>query len=98
MINFIPTSKNPNQMFQVNINKQNCTIILTQKRTGLFFSLAVDDVFVIRSVLCENENPLVLYSYIKFVGNLYFIDVEGNKDPDYRGLGDRFILCYSDEI
>lgn len=98
MINFIPTSKNPNQMFHVNINKQNCTIILTQKRTGLFFSLAVDDVFLIRSVRCENENPLVLYSYIKFVGNLYFIDLEGNQDPDYLGLGDRFILCYSDEI
>lgn len=98
MINFIPVSKNPFQTFRININNQNCTIELMQKRTGLFLSLAVDDTFLIRTVICENINPLVLYKHIKFVGNLFFIDTEGNSDPDFKGLGDRFVLVYTDEI
>lgn len=69
-----------------------------QKRTGLFFSLAIDNSFLIHCVLCEDRNPLILYDYIKFNGNLFFMDIEGNSNPDYRGLGDRFILVYSDEI
>lgn len=69
-----------------------------QKRTGLFFSIAVDEVFIIRSVLCENINPLILYNYLKFTGNLFFVDTEGNSDPDFTGLGDRYLLVYSDEI
>lgn len=98
MINFITTSKNPFQSFQTNINDQNCTIELMQKRTGMFFSLAVDNIFLIRCILCENLNPLILYKYIKFNGNLFFMDIEGRSDPNYKGLGDRFILVYTDEI
>lgn len=69
-----------------------------QKRTGLFFSLAVDNIFLIRCILCEDRSPLILYNYIKFNGNLFFMDTEGNSDPSHNGLGDRFILVYSDEI
>ena len=32
--------------------------------------------------------------YTGFIGNLLFIDTQGNSDPSYDGLGSRFSLVY----
>lgn len=90
----IPLQAVPAQIFSVQLNGQNCDINLYQKSGGLFIDLYVDNVLVIGGVICQNLNRIVRYRYFNFIGDLAFADLQGSSNPDYTGLGERFILMY----
>ena len=94
MIQIIPTASVASQNFTVQLNNQNCTINLYQKNTGLYFDLAIDNNFIIQSMLCLNLVGLVREKYLGFVGQLAFVDTQGLSDPTYDGLGTRYQLVY----
>lgn len=96
---YIPLQAIPNQVLQVQLGGQNCTIGLQQTNYGMFFSLTLgsNSSPTVAGVLCENLVLLVRDAYLGFVGDLAFADTEGSSDPVYTGLGDitaRYQLAY----
>ena len=89
----IPLAAVPSQSLSVVLAGQNCTINVYQKSEGIFFDL----VGVVVAVLANDVGFLVCRQYEGFKGNLCFVDTQGNNDPEYTGLGTRYVLVYLTE-
>lgn len=98
MIVQIPLVAVASQTMSVQLGGQLCRINVYQKATGLYLDLYVSDVLIIGGVICESLNPLVRSIYLGFAGDLYFWDSQGNSDPDYTGLDQRFLLLWDDTL
>lgn len=88
----IPLSSSPNQAVKTIINNQNCLVNIRTQNSGLYFSLSVNGVSIVDNVLCLNGVKLIRVPYSGFVGELMFIDTEGEENPVYSGFGGRFQL------
>jgi hypothetical protein len=86
----------PSQTFSTNLGGQACVISIYQKSTGLFIDVASNNVQLVSGVICRDRIKLIRYPYLKFTGDLVFVDTQGLQDPTYDGLGDRYILVYLD--
>jgi hypothetical protein len=91
----IPISDVPAQTFNLSLGGQSCTIRIAQKTTGLFLDLLISNTLTIGGVLCLDRTRIVRDSYFGFNGDLFFVDTQGNSDPYYSELGDRYILVYA---
>lgn len=94
----VPTTAIPDQTLQIYLNSQNVTIRIYQRTFGLFVDVYVNKVAIIYGVLAFNMNLIVRDAYLGLVGDLVFFDTQGTDDPDYTGLGDRFVLLYGDDL
>ena len=90
----VPLNANPNQTLTVGLGNQACQLDVYQKSGGLFMDVYVNNALIIAGVLCENLNRIVRSLYLGFAGDLVFFDTQGTNDPDYTGLGSRFVLVY----
>lgn len=90
----IPLNATPNQKLNITLGGQYCTIQLQTLSTGLFLSLFVNDLPILQGVQCVNQCLLVRESYLGFIGDLAFTDTQGDTDPVYTGLDDRYLLIY----
>lgn len=90
----VPLNANPNQTLTVGLNNQACQLDVYQKTGGLFMDVYVNNALIIAGVLCENLNRIVRSLYLGFSGDFVFYDTQGTNDPDYAGLGSRFVLVY----
>jgi hypothetical protein len=90
----IPLQPVPSQTLNVSLASQACQIAVYQKTTGLYLDLSVAQRPIISCVLCRNRVLLVRQAYLGFLGDLSFIDTQGNADPVYSGLGTRYLLSY----
>lgn len=93
----IPLQPVPSQTVNVLLAGQNCQITISQLSTGLYCALSINNALIIGGVICQNLNRIVRNSYLGFVGDLMFADNEGDADPYYTGLGDRFTFLYLEE-
>ena len=97
----IPLRATPNQSMQIVLGAQNCTLRLYTRAEGgvehLYCDLAVDQSLVWGGVICQNRGILKLYGYLPFGGQLLFVDMEGDDDPVWSGLDNRFRLVYLEE-
>jgi len=97
MPQIIPLQAIPNQQLQVQLGTQPCTITVQQFAFGLFLSLYIGPTLILSNVLCENLVKIVRDAYLGFSGDLFFLDTQGNDNPDYTGLGSanaRYLLYY----
>lgn len=92
----VPLAALPAQKLSVTLGDQIVGISVYQKFYGLFIDVYVGGTLVIGGVICQNLNRIVRDAYFGFVGDLCFIDTQGTDDPDYTGLGTRFLLAYLD--
>lgn len=90
----IPLRPEPSQSCSVVLGGQNCQISVYQKEQGLFLDLMVNHAPIAMAVVCRDRVRLVREEYSTFVGDLVFVDSFGLSDPNYKGLGSRFILAY----
>lgn len=93
----IPLRAIPNQTVIVRLQEQVTQLNVYQKPQGLFIDVLVNNEPVVMGVICQDRNAIVRDAYLGFVGDLAFLDNEGNDDPDYTGLGgagSRFSLAY----
>lgn len=90
----IPLRATPSQVVNVQLAEQAAKIAIYQKRTGLYVDLSVGGVSVIAGIIAQNANRLVRDAYLGFRGDLAFYDTQGDADPDYTGLSDRWFLAY----
>lgn len=93
-IQVIPINAVAAQQFTIQLGNQNCDISIYQKNTGLFFDMVVNENPCVNSVICLNLVGLIREAYYGFIGQLVFVDTKGTTDPDYTGLGSRYILVY----
>lgn len=94
----IPLQPAPAQTLNVVLSGQNCQISVYQKSTGVYLDLEVDNAPIVATVLCHDRVRLVRSDYLGFVGDLAFVDTQGHADPQYQGLGSRFVLAYMEPL
>lgn len=88
----------PNQEGSFNITEPNGTVhrcdfslrLLTDD--SMCITLTIDDDTICQSKKCINKMPLVLNNKIK--GNIYFLDIYGNTNPDFSKFNERYYLIY----
>lgn len=90
----VPLQPVPAQVSKVVLGGQNCQINIYQKPQGVFVDISADGVDVAVATIARDIDPLVSRTYTGFIGNLLFIDTQGNSDPGYTGFGSRFSLVY----
>jgi hypothetical protein len=90
----VPLQAVPSQAIAVTLAGQACKIAVAQRRTGMFVDLYVNDAAIITGVIAQNANRIVRDTYLGFIGDLAFFDTLGAQDPDYTGLGTRYVLMY----
>lgn len=90
----VPAQTLPNQQIQVTLGGQACTLNVYQTAYGLFMDVYANSALIIAGVICENLNRIVRSLYLGFVGDFAWVDVQGNDDPVYTGIGTRFFLVY----
>lgn len=92
----IPLQSVPSQITKVVLGGQNVQLLVYQKPQGLFVDINSDGDEVVTGAIAYDVNPLVCIEYTGFLGNLLFVDAQGNESPEYTGLGDRYKLLYLD--
>lgn len=90
----IPIQPVPSQTLSTVLNGQGCQIFVYKKGESLFFDLNSNGVDIVTTVIARDMVPLVCIEYTGFSGNIIFMDLQGKSDPEYTGLGKRFILLY----
>lgn len=90
MIYEIPIETIPNQFLSTSLDGVTWGITLETRTNGLYISLSKGADLVLSNRVCRNTVPLG-HGFV-------FIDIEGNSDPEYTGLGVRYILIWSDEL
>lgn len=90
----IPLIAAPWQTMTVQLGEQSCRLDVRQRRTGLFVDLYVRDQPVCEGVKALDRVRLVRDTYLGFTGDLWFIDTQGASDPQYEGLGSRWLLLW----
>lgn len=99
MILRIPLKQIPGQSFMIRLDKQDCSIRLTQRLGVTYSDLMLNNEYIWRGLICHDRSPILKHKSDKFQGNLVFIDFEGTSDPTYSRLDDRFGLFYiTDDI
>ena len=93
----VPLRQEPNQSLQIVLGEQNCTLRFISRGVNLYCDLAVDQTVIWSGFICRNLVGLKLYDYLAFRGQHYFVDMQGEEDPHWSGLGDRFQLVYVEE-
>ncbi|MBI1213617.1 MAG: hypothetical protein GC190_19335 [Alphaproteobacteria bacterium] len=90
----VPTDSVAAQTLTISLSNQTCQINLSQRTTGLYCDLYVNNSLIIGGVICENLNRIVRSAYLGFSGDFMFLDTQGETDPYYTGLGTRYLLIY----
>lgn len=90
----IPLQAVPSQKIQALLGGQYCRISVYQKTTGLFLDLYVNGSPVCTAIVGRDRVRLIRDRYRGFIGDLSFVDAQGASDPEYTGLGERFVLVY----
>lgn len=93
----VPVQPVPNQTLQVQLAGQPVVLNVYQLAYGLFVDVLIGPDPVIGGVICQNRNRIVRDAYLGLVGDLAFVDTQGDVDPVYTGLGSRFLLAYLEE-
>lgn len=106
----VPLLATPNQRFTVTLNEVLYNIYLrtedallgysdeeTEPQSHLYISVEDSTQPYTNSRICQNLNPLIPESYRGFDGQLLFVDLEGDDDPEFNGLNTRFLLIYLTE-
>lgn len=109
MMQIIPLTPQPSQTGQVLLAGQQCQFAVYTKtgyeysdtpgftvpNTNLYFDLIVNGVPITNTAIClDSKRLLINRQYLGVVGDFVFIDTQGDDDPQYQGLGSRFLLIY----
>lgn len=90
----IPLSSLPAQSLRVSLSGQSMRVDVQQRESGLYLSLYRADTPIVLNRLCRDRTWLIRETYLDAPGDLTFMDLIGQSDPDYTGLTDRFMLIY----
>lgn len=90
----IPLNPSSSQEIACTLSGLSCRLWIRQLSTGLYLDLLLDEKPLIMGAICFTGVDLIRNPASPLPGRLYFTDTQGNADPYYDGLGDRFLLQY----
>lgn len=104
----VPLTDAPNQTLQIVLGGQNCAIaidsmngsdptdlLLSTEYDWLAFTLVSNGIDITTNASCLNLKRLLINrQYLGFVGDFMFVDTQGALDPEWEGLGTRWVLLY----
>jgi hypothetical protein len=90
----IPVQAVPSQTFQIVLANQSVVLNIYQAPAALFMDVFVNNAPIITGAICQNLNRIVRSLYLGFSGDFFWYDTQGTDDPNYSGLGSRFVLVY----
>lgn len=90
----IPLDNIPNQKFQIQLGKKTCQFEFITRGLFMYMNLSVDGEEQLNGIICLKDVNLIPYTDINLDGKLYFVDTQGDLDPIYWGLNDRWLLVY----
>jgi hypothetical protein len=104
----IPLAAVPSQTLQFVAGGQNCQmsvytkdgydygdVTLNTQKEYIAIDFAYNGITVTSAQNCLNEKRLLVNrQYLGFVGDFMFIDTQGVDDPQFAGLGSRWLLLY----
>lgn len=96
-MNVVSLENKKSQSVSVSLDGQDCLIRLIQRESFIYMDLTVNNVPIMQGVPCLYANKIIRYKYLGFSGDLFFLDNQGESDPHYDGLTDRFPLYYITE-
>lgn len=91
----VPLIAAPSQTLAVVLAGQPAQIALRQNGAHLYFDLRLNGQDIVLTRICRNRQRLLIDAgYRGFVGDFAFVDLHGEDEPFYTGLGARFVLVY----
>lgn len=105
----VPLAALPSQTLQIVLGGQNCALsiytgdgydyndpTLQTTNTNIYLDLSYNGgIAVTSTAICLDQKRLLINrQYLGFVGDFMFVDTQGNSDPQFAGLGDRWVLLY----
>lgn len=94
--------KVPNQSLSCNLTDDNNNMyavdidLRTLPDDNLICNISMGGEIIILSAMCCNKMPLIPTNVLN--GNLYFEDIYGDTDPNYKEFGERYKLIYDTEF
>jgi hypothetical protein len=97
-LQIIPVQAVASQQLNANLGGQQVTLnIYTRGAYGyenVYMDVYSNGSLVVPGVLCQNGNEIIRNAYLGFTGDFVFWDTQGTDDPQYAGLGTRWVLAY----
>lgn len=90
----VPLNPVNNQYLSVSLANQPVQLVITQRSTGLFTDIYLNNALLLGGVLGRNAVRMIRDLYFGFAGDFAFYDTQGEDDPYYTGLGSRYQLVY----
>lgn len=85
----------PSQTLAITLAGQACQIALRQNGGNMYFDLTAGGSPIVTCRIARNKQRILLDAqYRGFVGDFSFFDSQGDTDPQYTGLDDRYTLYY----
>lgn len=98
MLYNIPIQNIPNQTLAFELNNQRIELTLeTRLNEQLYATISVNGKRIVANRVCLNLVPLIMVDYLPIQGNLLFMDASGSENPNFRELGSRFRLIWSEK-
>jgi len=91
----LPLLNIPNQLFNITLNNQDCTVQLWAKNDRTYIDLYIQDVSIILGQICIIGGYILQYDWFPFVGDLFFIS-RSLDYPNYPDFGINTFLIYTD--
>lgn len=93
----IPINPIPNQNFEIDLDGQRCEFNFLTRGAFMYMYMKLNNESIIDGAICLNKVNLTNFNEAGFKGKIYFEDTQGDLDPLYWGLNDRWILYYEVE-
>ena len=90
----IPLQQIASQKFRIVLEGQNVTIRLFYRFGDMYADVFVGNETICLGSICRNRTAIVENAGEKFKGNLFFMDMLGDTDPQYEDLGSRYVFLY----
>lgn len=90
----IPLSPTSSQTITTALSGQPVKLWVRQLSTGLYLDAWLDQKPLVMGAICFTRTPIIRNPASPLPGDFVFLDTQGNEDPDYTGLGDRWVLAY----
>lgn len=91
----IPLTATPSQETSCTLAGLSCRLWVRQLATGMYLDLWVESHLTLAGCLARDRVDMVQNPASCFAGTLLFADQYGTQDPDYTGLGGRFLLLFT---
>lgn len=91
----VPLVATPSQILSVTLGNQSTQITVYTLRSGLYIDIVNAGAPVVTCRICRNLQYILEDAlYQGYQGDFIFVDTQGDTDPEYSGLGSRYLLVY----